>query len=356
MNAGIVGAGIMGQLLALELYKAGWQVSVFEKDDGLQNCSQAAAGLLAPYSELDRSNIEIYALGHASVQNLWPQILQQIPEPIYFQATGSLVLTHPQDQAEWHVFSRRIASQLKEDTNFVEQLSQKDLRALEPGLGKFSSGYYFPYEAHIDCQSLLVGLSNYLQQQGVFYRMNTLVLSIKSNQIITMEKNYSFDKVFDCRGLAAKEEFTDLRGVRGELIWLHAPEVKLTRAVRLLHPRYSVYLVPRPGNIYIIGASEIEAEEYSNISVRTTLELLTAAYFVHAGFIEARVVKMLTHCRPTLADHQPCIKKSKDMIAVNGLYRHGFLIAPALAAEIVQALQNDFQHLNYPNLWEEVYA
>lgn len=170
--------------------------------------------------------------------------------------------------------------------------------------------------------------------------------------IISSSRSYQFDWVFDCRGLGAQSVFSDLRPVRGELIALHAPDVHLNRPIRLLHPRYSLYIVPRPGDIYLIGASEIEAEDYSPISVRTTLELLTAAYYVHPGFIEARLINTVTHCRPTLSTHLPRIQYEDGLVSINGLYRHGYLIAPALAEEVLRGINTQCQRLDYPTIWE----
>lgn len=49
MRAGIVGAGIMGRLLAFALHNAGWQVSLFDRSNENMNCSTSAAGLLTPF-------------------------------------------------------------------------------------------------------------------------------------------------------------------------------------------------------------------------------------------------------------------------------------------------------------------
>jgi glycine oxidase len=352
MHAGIAGSGVMGRLLALALHNAGWQVTLFDSHSGTTNCSTAAAGLLTPASELDKADVLIFHLGQESIKTHWPRILAQLPEPIYFRQSGSIVLNHPNDQAEWSHFSRRIISQIKPHSSIFQECSNSALTRLEPELGKFETAYYFPEEAHIDCQSLMPALHNYLKREGVQCLDNTTVLSLESGVILTEHQQHQFDQVFDCRGLGATAVFPDLRPLRGELIWLHAPEVHLKRPVRLLHPRYNLYIVPRPGDIYLIGASEIESEDLSAISVRTTLELLTAAYYVHAGFAEARILKTVTHCRPTLANHLPCIQSRDCLIAVNGLYRHGYLIAPALAEEVVRGLTSNKQDLHYPTIWE----
>ncbi|WP_304986056.1 hypothetical protein [Coxiella-like endosymbiont] len=53
------------------------------------------------------------------------------------------------------------------------------------------------------------------------------------------------DCVFDCRGMGGSDQFNDLRTVQRELIYLHAPDVYLSRLIRLLHPRYRVCIVPQ---------------------------------------------------------------------------------------------------------------
>jgi glycine oxidase len=349
MQAGIVGMGIMGRLLALALHNTGWQVTLFDQDQVDSNCSSAAAGLLTPFSECDKADPVISQLGQESVSSYWPTILKQLVEPIYFQQAGCIVIHHPRDKAEWNHFCRRIHNKLS-SADYFHHLSKEALIQLEPALDKFETAYYFPGEAQIDCQLVMISLKKYLQAQGISFYFNTHVTSLRPRQIVTDRKSYEFDCVFDCRGLGARAVFSDLRAVRGELIYLHAPDVQLQRPIRFLHPRYNLYIVPRPGNIYVIGASEIEAEDYSSMSVRTSLELLTAAYYVHSGFAEARIIETRTHCRPTLASHLPCLYHRKGLIAVNGLYRHGYLIAPALVKEVLCGInQHDLQ---YPELWK----
>ncbi|MBI2786159.1 MAG: FAD-dependent oxidoreductase [Legionella longbeachae] len=349
-QAAVVGAGIMGCLLALRLHNEGWQVTLYEAEKTFNNCSAAAAGLLAPMSELDKAEQLIFNLGMESVETLWGSILNQLAEPVYFSQKGSLVLHHPQDQAEWQHFSARIVNKLNESCYQV--LDHEALNLLEPELQHFKTAYYFPNEAQLDNQTLLHALKSHLSQLGVIWQDNTFVSSMHPGKIIVKNDTYLFDYVFDCRGLGAKSNFSNLRGLRGELIWLHAPEVQLQRPIRLLHPRYNIYIVPRPNSYYLIGASELETEDTSTISVRTALELLTAAYYVHRGFAEARIIKTVSHCRPTLTHHQPRIKYTKQFIAVNGLYRHGYLIAPALVEEILRGLKSGQKNVYYPELWE----
>jgi glycine oxidase len=137
--------------------------------------------------------------------------------------------------------------------------------------------------------------------------------------------------VIDCRGLAARDGQPELRGVKGELILVETNEVTLARPVRLIHPRWPLYLIPREDHLFMLGATSIEAED-TGVSVRSALELLSAAYTVHPAFAEARVIEFGSGLRPAFPDNLPRITLAHgNRILINGLYRHGFLIAPALA-------------------------
>src|SRR6201999_778056 len=127
-------------------------------------------------------------------------------------------------------------------------------------------------------------------------------------------------------GLGARDQQRELRGVKGEMILIETSEVQLSRPVRIIHPRWPLYVIPREDNVFMLGATSIESED-DRVSVRSALELLTAAYVVHPAFAEARIVEMGTGLRPALPDNLPRIAIDKNTISVNGLYRHGFLLA-----------------------------
>ena len=123
----------------------------------------------------------------------------------------------------------------------------------------------------------------------------------------------------------------DLRGVRGEMVVVRSPDVSLQRPVRMLHPRMPLYIVPRGNGLFMIGATMIESERRGPVSVRSAVELLNAAYALHPAFGEAEIVELGADLRPAFPDNLPRIAIDGERIGVNGLYRHGFLIAPALA-------------------------
>ena len=272
MNIRILGAGLMGQVMALTLLQRK-EFHITLSDDGQSSAALSAAGMIAPFTELDRADYRIAELGQQSLV-LWPDLLKRLDDKIYFRQQGALVCAHPRDQAELSRYQRSINKHGQSIDYQV--LSAGSIMALESELQSVSEAYYFPQEGQIDCQKFLSLAQEFLADQV---------------SVVNVDQSDNVDYVIDCRGLGGKAVFNDLRGVRGEVIWLQTESVKLTRPVRLLHPRYSIYIVPRPDNIYIVGASEIEAEDKSAVSVRSMMELLSAACSVHQGFMEARIIQ-----------------------------------------------------------------
>jgi glycine oxidase len=111
-----------------------------------------------------------------------------------------------------------------------------------------------------------------------------------------------------------------------------------------MHPRYQLYVVPRPNNQFVVGATELESEDAGPVTVRSVLELASALHSLHPAFGEARVLRMSAALRPALDDHRPAVTLRDGVWHINGLYRHGYLCAPAL----VDALANKLLKLLDP--------
>ena len=334
----VLGGGLCGRLIAWRLAGAGHQVALYERGDAAGSSAAAwvAAAMLAPLAEAAVAEPLIVELGAASLDE-WPRILAQLPEPVFFQRNGTLVVWHRADRAEASLFERRMranapAALLAEGGLTV--LDGRALAAAEPALaGRFGAGWLLPREGQLDNRQVLSALAAGLAVRGVKAYWNTSVDdSAPPPARVTI----------DCRGLGAKPALPALRGIRGEVARVKAPGINLTRPVRLLHPRYPLYVAPKEDDLYVIGATEIEGEDQSPVSVRSALELLSAAFAVHPGFGEARILELNAQCRPTLPDHRPAIMwDGGRTLRVNGLYRHGYMIAPEVsraAADLADAL------------------
>lgn len=329
----VVGAGLLGRLLALALARQGSQVSLYDAHgpDAAQSAARAAAAMLAPLAESAITEMPVVRMGlHALAR--WPQTLAGLPEPVFFQQAGTLIVWHRQDQAEAQRFAALLArthAQLPEVPG-PQTLGTVGLNRLESGLGqRFAQGLYLPGEGQLDNRQLLAALLPALDQAGVALHWHHPVPAHDGPSLRAAFAQAG--TVVDCRGLGARAAWAGLRGVRGEVIRLHAPQVGLSRPTRLIHPRYPLYIAPKPDGLFVIGATEIESDDLSPASVRSTLELLSAAYTVDPGFAEGRIVEMTTQARPTLPDNLPRLRTlAPGVLQINGLYRHGYLIAPAV--------------------------
>ena len=335
----IVGGGLMGRLLAVALAKGGAQVDLFDKGgpDGAHAAARIAAAMLAPLAESAITEDSVVRMGLYSLPR-WKELIANLATPVYFQQDGTLILWHRQDASEAERFAAHLEKNCRSnsDLSAPQKLDNEALRNLEPGVAdRFTQGLYLPNEGQLDNRQLLDALASELTLLKVNCHWYTEI------DPSALRKQTGYTAVIDCRGTGAKQAWStgetpnSLRGVRGEVIRLHAPEVKLRRPTRLIHPRYPIYIAPKENDVYVVGATEIESDDLSEMSVRSAMELLSAVYTVHSGFAEARILEMATQCRPTLKNNLPEIRSKRDkgladLILINGLYRHGFMISPAM--------------------------
>lgn len=216
----VLGAGITGLWQSLILARRGHSVRLLERSKTpFEHASSRYAGaMLAPYCEEEASLPIIRILGLKSL-DLWRKFY---PE---FLQNGSLVVAQPRDQGELRRFSRL--------TSGHRTLAGPEIAVLEPDLGeRFQSALFYEQEGHIDPRLALTMLLKLVEEVGVAIDFGKSEIPCRSDQII------------DCRGLAAQDDLKSLRGVRGERVIVRTSEIKLRRPVRLLHPRFPIYVVP----------------------------------------------------------------------------------------------------------------
>lgn len=312
----IAGAGLAGLASALELARCGASVRVYEASPeiGAGSVARLAGGMLAPWCEGESAEDEVVRLGTSSAQ-WWADIT-----PV--TRRGTLVVTPPRDTPELSRFARRTTAHRTVDGGEID--------ALEPDLaGRFARGLFFEKEAHLNPRRALADLAQAARNSGV-----EIVLGTRASAHVDL----------DCTGIAA--QVPDLRPVRGEMAILQCPQVDISRTLRLLHPRMPLYLVPRGDGIYMIGATMIESSSTRPVTVRSLSEMLGAAFALHPAFAEASVIETGAGLRPAFPDNLPRLRQHGGTLYLNGLYRHGFLLAPAMAARVVRHLfpENSNEH------------
>lgn len=332
----IIGTGLLGRVTALNLLKdENIELTMYEKAlyDGDNAAAATAAGMLAPFAELETAESVILEQGMRSIQ-LWPSLLEKIGIPEAYQQKGSIITAHPQDQAELERYISTLYAKVPEAKE-IKILDNRALVELEPSLPHHTRAFHLYAEGQVNSTMFMEASTRYLldHPRVTWHQNHPVDEGMSDLDSFNTTHGTDFDWMFDTRGLGAKADMPDLRGVRGEVFWLDAPEVDISRPTRLMHPRYKIYIVPRANHRFVIGATEIESEDTSPMSVRSSLELLSAVYSMHPSFAEARIVMTRTDCRPALADNLPRIEHHNGLTRINGLYRHGYLLAPAIVEE-----------------------
>ena len=308
----IIGAGVAGLWAAYALSQRGITPRLIDRNGipGAHGCSWWAGGMLAPFCEGATSEPAVIAHGQRAAAD-WAEVTE-------VHRKGSLVVTLARDRAELDRFARR--------TSGHDRISGAALADLEPDLATAGrEALFFGTEAHLSPRRALADLVAALAQRGI-----TIEQAEATPDDIA-------GTVLDCRGLASA--LPGLRGVRGEMVMLRTPEVRLTRPVRLLHPRHPLYIVPRGDGVFMLGATQIESAAPGPVTARALLELLSAAYALHPAFAEAQVIETGADLRPAFADHVPRVIRRGRVLHLNGLFRHGYLMAPALARQAADYLE-----------------
>lgn len=322
----IVGAGIFGLWQAFELARRGHAVTLreamAEADSG--GSSRFAGAMLAPYCEAEAAEPVVKELGLEG-QRRWQEAFPEVTQ------RGSLVVAAARDMGELRRFGRM--------TEAHREVDGEEIGALEPDLaGRFSRGLFFETEGHLAPRRARAALIGELRRLGA-----RLIFGEPVADPVWMVAGGG-GIVIDCRGIAARADLPDLRGVRGEMAVVRSREVRLSRPVRLLHPRFPLYVVPWGEDTYMVGATVIEREDFGAVTVRSALDLLGTAYAVHPAFGEAEIVELSAGVRPAFPDNVPKIVVKGRRLMVNGAYRHGYLMAPALAriaADLIETGASD---------------
>lgn len=303
----VLGAGVAGLCAATALAERGARVEVIDPSPDPTGASWYAGGMLAPFCEGEAAPQEVVVAGQAA-RDWWAA---RVPGVL---THGTLVVAPPRDQAELGRFA-----------SATQGHAPVDPGALEPDLaGRFARGLFFAEEAHLDPRAALVALRDRLLTLGAELHFGT--------------DARPRGQVIDCRGLSARGDLAGLRAVRGEMLLLRCDGFHLHRPVRLLHPRFPCYIVPRGPGLFMVGATMIETDQDGPITARSVMELLSAAYALHPALAEAALIETGAGLRPAFADNIPRIVHQGDRIFINGLYRHGYLMAPALAERLAQTL------------------
>src|SRR5256885_15084351 len=178
LDVAIVGSGLIGGAMALELAGAGLRVAVFDQGEPGREASWAGAGILSPAPE-SRAMLSMVPLAKASMA-LYPEFVARVEEisgeSVGFRPKGTL-------QALFGAKAREELSTLIALQHGLglraEPIRAEDARALEPALSEdVEAAALRPDEASVDNRALTQAVLQAARQAGVEVFANSAVQAI----------------------------------------------------------------------------------------------------------------------------------------------------------------------------------
>lgn len=359
----IIGGGIAGLCTAFHLKQAGEDVTLIEAGTIGNKASSKAAGMITPASEIhlgEDTLMQCFAKSCSYYDEFIKQLTANKPELVDFHRHGSLLTAIDQDGKQELA---RLAAFQKNMGLELQELSATQARELEPFLThKTVLAIYAPHEAHIDNIKLIRVLKKHLLENGVEILENKTVshVNFAGDQIksVIVDNKEGFeifgDRFVLTTGLdtlkdLAKIHFLPLRGVKGQTVTIQTTPGTITRPIRIYH-RYPVYLVPRADGRIVIGATSEEKSDEA-LMAGNIMDLIYAAWQALPLVYESEVLETKAGLRPATPDNKPVfgLSKLKNLFIFTGLYRHGILLSPFLAKELVNLMLEK----NSENCWQE---
>ena len=342
MKVAIVGAGLLGRLTALALIKSDHEVTLFESHsfDRAKNTAAISAAMIAPLSESIHMPLPLVDMGLNSLR-LWPEILQEVQRldpknvTVGYQSHGTLAVAFPDEQERLLDHYKKLLSVLEPYRSSIRMLYNDEVVQLEPGLSRFETAVYLAQEANIDNQQFLNSTTRVLRKY-----CNIIDHWPLQGDGLALQEQYNW--IVDCRGAGAVGHSThaqdgreSLVAIRGEVLRIRTTQVKLKHSVRIIRKGFTVYITPKPKNIFVIGATDSDKQGSRSVTVRSSLDLLSALYAVHPGFADAEIVDAVAGQRAQYTNRMPAITQYENILAINGLNRQGWLLAPSLVNQLL---------------------
>ncbi|WP_236838844.1 glycine oxidase ThiO [Caldalkalibacillus salinus] len=164
----IVGGGVIGLAIAFELASRGHQITILERGACGGQATGAAAGMLAPYSEIGEDPDDFFTLAHQSLK-MYPEWQSRVKEvsqmDFEYNTNGSLhVVFHEADELG---LETRLEWQNGWDVQ-AEIVKGPQLRALEPHLTPdATAAMYYPEEHHLYAPHYVQALKEACLRLGV---------------------------------------------------------------------------------------------------------------------------------------------------------------------------------------------
>ncbi len=346
MKIAIIGAGVLGRLSALKMISLSHDITVFEADsfDQPHGAAAISAGLISPISESVHTTATAVKLGFDACAK-WPGILKELREldplhaQIFYRQSGTFAVSFPEDEPFLADLKLKLKSSLPDHKQDIKMLYNDEVSDQEPYLSRFETAIWIKNEANICNRQFLESSTRAIRAHGS-------VVDYWPLEGDGQELAQQYDWVIDCRGAGAvnaktfaQDEKHKLRLVRGEIFRVRTDKVKFTRPIRIIQGRFHIYVVPKPDNIFVVGASDLGDQGTGAVTVRSSLDLLTAIYALHPGFADAQIIEAIAGQRAVYDSREAEIVQHGNILCGNGLSRQGWMIGPMIVEQLLERIQ-----------------
>lgn len=349
----VIGGGVIGLSCALECSRRGYSVTVLEAGTCGGQASNAAAGMIAPFSENTVAPDAFYDLCVESWR-LFPEWVRFVSETagrsIEYTVCGSLYAVY--HEADIQALETRMMWQAK-DAGPLELVSGDRLWKQEPALSRnIVAALYFPEESHVDAPAYVAALADVCRVSGVEVVEQTghVRLADKStaSPIIVVDRHgqsYEGDRLLISTGAwsASWAETLGLRipiyPIRGQICAYEFTEVKPEHLIFTSQG----YFVQKAHGRLIQGASEDHAGFDAEVTEAGVGRLIRWGPKALPGLHGQQPVRAWAGLRPATQDGWPLLGTVPDreqIVIAAGHYRNGILLSPVTAQIVAGLLDN----------------
>jgi len=344
----VIGGGIAGSAVALELAQRGAAVTVVDATRPGGGATGASGGMLAPqYESAGRSRLFDFLV---EARGFFPSFAAHVRElsgrDLHVRYDGMLVanITPAEERAAADSAAWQQAAGLE-----AEILDGAAARALEPGLDPaVPSWLWLPSEGQVDSQLLARSLPHALSAAGIRViagrRVTAVVASGERCSGVRLEDGRMLEG--DVVVLAAGAAAGTLEGlprpvpvhpVRGHMLRFPAG---VPAPLRLVASHDARYLVPRADGSMLAGSTMEDAGFDRSLSEAALRTIHEGAVHLIPALAAWRPAEQWAELRPISADDLPILGPDPDLAGLfyaTGYGRNGILMGP-LAGRLVARL------------------
>ncbi|MGA7820561.1 MAG: glycine oxidase ThiO [Candidatus Sulfotelmatobacter sp.] len=341
----VIGGGIIGLSLAIELRKKGASVLVVERGEPGREASWAAGGMLVDCGAETPNALQPLATASA---RLYPEFVHELRIesglPIDLRDQGALVFP-PREQA----------NQCQEFT--AEKLLPARLVEIEPALANLDRPAFYLKERSVDPRGLTSAALAAARHRGVDVSSGDAVTAInlaggRVSGVTTRKTAFPASKVVNCAGAWSGQiapHALPTRPVKGQMLCLVSPARELLKHV-IRSPE--IYLIPRSDGRIVVGTTVEEAGFDKRTEVTTIQRLHRAAIAMVPELQNAKMLEDWAGLRPGTPDALPILgaTATPGYYVATGHFRDGILLAPITArvmAQVMEGKNPDYDLTNF---------